>query len=89
VAIVKHDTLDKAPLNDDALSKEQKLYGGSRFTSHTVYLLSCPWAQKLPGDIPEDAGLLHYKAAVGNCLLHTCHVYCSTGRHCQKILCTL
>jgi len=73
VAMVKHDSLDKALLND-ALSREQKLYGGSRFTSYKVYLLSCPWAQKLPGNIPVDASLLCKKVAVGNCLLYTCHL---------------
>jgi len=35
--MVKHDSLDKAPLNDEALSRPQKLYGGSRFTSYKVY----------------------------------------------------
>ena len=74
VAMVKHDSLDKAPLNDEALSRQQKLYGRSRFTSHKAYLLSCPQTQKLPGDIPVDAGLLCNKAAVGNCLLHTYHL---------------
>jgi len=43
--MVKHDSLDKAPLNDEALSTPQKLYGRSRFTSYKVYLLSCPWPQ--------------------------------------------
>jgi len=74
VAVVKHDSLNKAQLNDEALSRQQKLYGGSRFISHKVYLLSCPWEQKLPGDILGDAGLLCNKAAVGNCLLYTCHL---------------
>jgi len=74
VATVKHDSLDKAPLNDEALRRQQKVYGGSRFTSYKVYLLSCPWAQKLPGDIPVDAGLLCNKAAMGSCLLYTCHL---------------
>jgi len=69
--MVKHDSLDKAPLNDEALSRQQKLYSGSRFTSHKVYLLSCTWAQKLPDDNPVDAGLLCNKAAVGNCVLYT------------------
>jgi len=69
--MVKHDSLDKAPLNDEAPSREQKLYGGSKLTSYKVYLLSCPWAQKLPGDIPVDAGLLWNKVAVDNCLLYT------------------
>jgi len=55
--MIKHENLDKAPLNDEALSRQQKLYGGSSFTTHKVYLLSCPWAQKLPGDILVDAGL--------------------------------
>jgi len=58
--MIKHDSLDKAPLNDDALSRQQNLYGGSSFTSHNVYILSCPWAQNLPGDI-LDGGLLHNK----------------------------
>jgi len=40
--MVKHDSLNKAPLNDQALSRQQKLYGGSGFTSYKVYLLSCP-----------------------------------------------
>jgi len=66
--------LDKAPLNDEALYREQKLYGGSRFTSYKVYLLSCPWAQKLSVDIPVDAGLLCNKATVCNFLLYTCHL---------------
>jgi len=74
VAMVKHDILDKPPLNDEVLSRQRKLYGGSRFKSYKVYLLSRPWAQKLPGDIPVDAGLLYNKAAVGNCLLYTCHL---------------
>jgi len=69
--MVKHDSLDKAPLNDEALSRPQKLYCRSRFTSYKVYLLSCPWPQKLPGDIPVDAGLSCNKAAVGNCVLYT------------------
>jgi len=62
--MIKHDSLDKAPVNDEALSRQQKLYGGSRFTSHNVYLLSCTWARKLPGDNPVDAELLCTKAAV-------------------------
>jgi len=74
VATVKHDSFDKVPLNDDALSRQYKLYGGSRFTLHKMYLLSCPWAQKLPGNIPGDAGLLCNKDVVGNCLLYTCHL---------------
>jgi hypothetical protein len=41
VAIVKHDSVDKAPLNDEALSRQQMFYNGSRFTSYKVYLLSC------------------------------------------------
>jgi len=49
MAVVKYDSLDKAPLNNKALSRQQKFNGGSRFTSYKVYLLSCPWAQKLPG----------------------------------------
>jgi len=40
--MVKHDSLEKAPLNDEALSRQQKLYGGSRFTPYKVYNLSCP-----------------------------------------------
>jgi len=72
--MVKHDILDKAPLNDEALSRQQKLYGGSRLTSYKVYLLSCPWAQQLPGDIPVDAGLLWNKVAVDNYLLYTCYL---------------
>jgi len=69
MAMVKHDSFEKAPLNDNTLSRQQKLYGGGSFTSYKVYLLSCPWAQKLPGDILVDAGLLCNKAAVGNCFL--------------------
>jgi len=69
--MVKHDSLDKAPLNDEVLSRQQKLYSVSRFTSHKVYLLSCTWAQKLLGDNPVDAGLLCNKAAVGNSVLYT------------------
>jgi len=42
VATVKHDSFDKVPLNDEALSRQQKPSGESRFTSHKVYLLSCP-----------------------------------------------
>ena len=42
MAMVKHDSLDKAPLNNEALSRQQKLYSGSRFTSYKVYLLPCP-----------------------------------------------
>jgi len=72
--MVKHDSFDKAPLDDDALSRQQKLNSGSRFTSYKVYLLSCPWAQKLPGNIPGDSGLLCNKDAMGNCLLNTCHL---------------
>jgi len=71
MAMVKHDSLDKAPLNDKALSRQQKLYCGSRFTSLKVYLLSRTWAQKLPANNPVDAGLLCNKAAVGNCVLYT------------------
>jgi hypothetical protein len=37
--MVKHDSLDKAPLNYEALSRQQKLYGESKFTSYKVYLL--------------------------------------------------
>jgi hypothetical protein len=40
--MVKHDSLDKAPLNDEVISREQKLYGGNRLTSYKVYILSCP-----------------------------------------------
>jgi len=54
------------------LKADSKSSSGGRFTSYKVYLLSCPWAQKSPGDIPVDAGLLCNKAAVGNCLLYTC-----------------
>jgi len=72
--MVKHDSLDKAPLNDEALRRQEKLYGGNSFTSHKVYLLSCTWAQKLPGDNLVDAGLLCNKAAVGNCVLYTCNL---------------
>ena len=68
--MVEHDSLDKAPLND-ALSRQQKLYGGSSFTSHKVYLSSSTWAHKFPGDNPVDAGFLCNKAAVGNCVLYT------------------
>ena len=66
--------MHKARLNDESLSRQQKLYSGSRFTSYRVYLPSCPWAQKLPHDIPVDAGLLCNKITVGNCLLYTCHL---------------
>jgi len=34
--MVKHDSFHKAPLNDESLSRLQKLYGGSRFTSYKV-----------------------------------------------------
>ena len=74
VSLVKLDTLDKAPLNDETISRQQKLYSGRRFTSHKLYILLCPWAQMLSGDIPVDAGLSCNKAAVGNCLLYTCHL---------------
>ena len=57
-AVVKHDSLNKALLNHEGLGGQQKLYGGSIITSYKVYLLSCPWAQKLPGDILVDAGLM-------------------------------
>jgi len=30
--MVQHDSLDNAPLNEEALIWQQKLYGGSRFT---------------------------------------------------------
>jgi len=69
--MVKHDSLDKAPLNDEAPSRQQKLYGESRFTSLKVYLLSCTWAQKLPGANPVGAGLLCNIVAAGNCVLYT------------------
>jgi hypothetical protein len=72
--MVKHDSLDKTPLNDEALGKQQKLYGGSRFTSYKVYLLSCTWAQKLLGDNSVDAGLLCNKDTVGNCVLYTYNI---------------
>jgi len=68
--MVKRDSLDKAPLNGEALSREQNLYGRSRFTSYKVYLLSRAWAQNLPGNNQVDAGLLCNKAAVGNCVLY-------------------
>jgi len=71
--MIKHDSLDKAPLNDEALSRQQKLYGGSRLTTYKVYPLSHPCAQQFPGDTPVDAGWLWNKVAVGNCLLYTCH----------------
>jgi hypothetical protein len=32
ITIVKHDSFDKAPFNDEALSTQQKLHGGSWFT---------------------------------------------------------
>jgi len=69
--MVKQDGLDKAPSNDAALSRQQKLYTGCKFTSYKVHLLSCPWAQNLPGDILVGADFLSNKAAVGNCLLYT------------------
>jgi len=71
----KHDSLDKAPLNEEALRRQQKLYDGSRFTLYKVHLLSCPSTQKLPGDIPWDAGLLCNKAAVDNCILYTSNCF--------------
>jgi hypothetical protein len=37
-----HDSLEKAPLNDDVISREQKLYGGNRLTTYKVNILSCP-----------------------------------------------
>jgi len=77
--MVKQDSLDKTPLNDEILSRKQKLYSGSWFKSYKVYLLSCPWPQKLPGDIPVDAGLLCKKAGMGNCLLYICHMYFQIG----------
>jgi len=40
--MVKHDSLDKAPLNDEALSKQQKLYDWNRFTSYKVYFYDVP-----------------------------------------------
>lgn len=69
--MVKHNSLDEALLNDEALCRQQKLYGGSMFTSYKMYLLSCLSAEKLPGDILVNAGLLCNKAAVGKCLLYT------------------
>jgi hypothetical protein len=42
VSIVKHDSLDKAPLNDEAIRRQQKLYGGNRLTPYKVYILSRP-----------------------------------------------
>ena len=72
--MVIHDSLEKAPLNYETLSKKQKLYGGSRFTSYKVYLLSSPWVWKLPGDNPVDAGLLCNEASMGNFLLYTCQL---------------
>jgi len=42
VSVVKHDTSDKAPLNDEAISRQQKPYSGPRFTSYKLYVLSCP-----------------------------------------------
>jgi len=42
--MVKYDSFDKAPLNKEALSIQQKLYSGSRFTLLKVYLLPCTWA---------------------------------------------
>jgi len=71
--MIKHDSLEKALFDDEALSRQQNLNDWSRFTSHKVYLLSCPRAHKLPGDILVDAGLLYNKTAVVYCLLYTCH----------------
>jgi len=42
VSMVKHDTLDKAQLNDEAISRQQKLCSGRRFTPYKLYILSCP-----------------------------------------------
>jgi hypothetical protein len=41
--MVKHDSLDKASLNGEALRRQEKLYGGNKFTSYKdkAYLLSC------------------------------------------------
>jgi hypothetical protein len=44
VSMAKHDSLDKAPLNDEVISREQKFYVGN-ITSCKVSILSCPWAQ--------------------------------------------
>ena len=68
MAMVKHVSLDKAPLNNEALSRQQKLYSGSRFTLYKVYLFTKSLSTE-DGDIPVDAGLLCNKAAMGNCLL--------------------
>ena len=62
--MVKLDNLDTAPLNDEALGRQQKLYSERRFTTYKAYLSSYPWAQKLPGDIAVDAGLLCNKATI-------------------------
>jgi len=65
--MVQHDSLGKAPLNDEALIRQQKLYSGSRFISYKVYLLSCPQAQKLPGDISVNArcyAIKHYSSSL-------------------------
>ena len=40
--MVNYDSLGKAPLNDTALSRQQKLYGGSRFTSYTSTFYQVP-----------------------------------------------
>jgi len=40
--MVKHDSLDKVPLNDEVLSRKQKLYSGSRFKSYKVYFYHVP-----------------------------------------------
>jgi len=40
--MVKHDSLDKAPLTDEDLSRQQKLYGWNRFTSYKVYFYHVP-----------------------------------------------
>jgi len=65
--MVKHDSMDKAPLNDEALRRPQKLYGASRFTSHKVYFCHVPEHRSCE----VDAGLLCNKTAVGNCVLYT------------------
>jgi hypothetical protein len=38
VSMAIHDSLDKAPLNE-VISREQKLYGGNRLTSQSVYFI--------------------------------------------------
>jgi hypothetical protein len=34
VSMAKHDSLDRAPLNDEVICREQKLYIGNRLTSY-------------------------------------------------------